>query len=112
MNTPQAMKPSPLLIILAYVGFVSLGLPDAVIGVAWPSVRDFFGLPQSGLGLVFVASGCGYFLSSFFSGRVVNALGIGLLLAASTALVAASAFGLALSPLWGLFLGCAVLHGL
>src|SRR5438105_7240083 len=105
-------KPSLLLIVLAYVGFVSLGLPDAVIGVTWPSVRDHFGLHQSALGLVFVASGCGYFLSSFFSGRVVTALGIGLLLAASTGLVAASGVGFALAPVWALFVACAVLHGL
>ena len=78
-TTTMAVKPSPLLVTLAYVGFVSLGLPDAVIGVAWPSVRDFFRLPQSTLGLVLVASGCGYFLSSFFSGRVVHALVIGLI---------------------------------
>src|SRR5215204_5908051 len=111
MNSPprDAARPSPLLITLAYVGFISLGLPDAVIGVAWPSVRDSFRLSQSTLGFVLVASGCGYFLSSFFSGRVVTTLGIGLLLAASTALVAASAFGFALSPLWLVFLACAVL---
>lgn len=44
-------RPGPLLIALAYVGFVSLGLPDAVIGVAWPSVRNAFSLPQSAAGI-------------------------------------------------------------
>ena len=110
MNLSQ--RPRLLLIVLAYVGFVSLGLPDAVIGVAWPSVRDHFGLSQSGLGLVFVANGLGYFLSSFFSGRLVQALGIGLLLTGSTALVAGGTFGYALAPLWILFVACAVVHGL
>src|SRR5262249_53232109 len=105
-------RPSPLLIALAYVGFVSLGLPDAVIGVAWPTVRDTFRLPQGAVGLGFVASGLGYFLTSFFSGRLTHALGIGLLLAGSTALVAAAMFGFAFSPLWALFVACAVVHGL
>jgi fucose permease len=113
MNQPiSSAKPRLLLIVLAYIGFVSLGLPDAVIGVAWPTVRDWFGLPQGALGMVFLASGCGYFLSSFFSGRAVQALGIGLLLATSTALVAASAFGFAVAPLWFLFVACATVHGL
>ena len=100
------MKPSPrarqglLLIVLAYVGFVSLGLPDAVIGVAWPSVRDTFGLPQEAAGLAFVGSGLGYFLTSFLSGRLTPAIGLGLLLAASTAAVAAAMFGFAWSPVW------------
>lgn len=110
--TPPRTGPGLLLIALAYVGFVSLGLPDAVIGVAWPSVRDSFGLRQSAVGLVFVASGFGYFLSSVFSGRLTHALGIGTLLAASTGLVAAAMFGFAAAPAWALFVGCAVLHGL
>ena len=104
--------PSALLIALAYVGFISLGLPDAVIGVAWPSVREAFSLRQSGVGLVFVASGLGYFLTSFFSGRMAQALGIGMLLTASTALVAIAMFGFATAPLWALFVACALIHGL
>ena len=104
--------PNALLIALAYVGFISLGLPDAVIGVAWPSVRETFSLPQSGVGLVFVASGSGYFLTSFFSGRMAQALGIGTLLTASTALVATAMFGFATAPLWALFIACALVHGL
>ena len=105
-------RPGLLLIALAYVGFVSLGLPDAVIGVAWPTVRDTFRLPQGAVGTVFVASGLGYFVTSFLSGRLSHALGIGLLLAASTGLVAAAMFGFASAPLWAVFVACAVVHGL
>jgi fucose permease len=112
MNTSERSGRGLLLIALAYVGFISLGLPDAVIGVAWPSVRDAFDLLQGAAGLVFVASGLGYFVTSFLSGRLTHALGIGLLLAASTALVAAAMFGFASSPLWALFIACAVVHGL
>ena len=101
-----------LLITLAYIGFVSLGLPDAVIGVAWPSVRDTFRLPQEAAGLVFAASGVGYFATSFLSGRLTHAVGVGLLLAASTALVAAAMLGFAFSPFWALFVACAAVHGL
>jgi MFS family permease len=100
-----------ILILLAYIGFVSPGLPDAVIGVAWPSVRDTFRLPQGAAGLVFVASGLGYFVASFLSGRLTHAMGIGLLLAASTALVAAAMLEFAFSPAWPLFVSCAVVHG-
>ncbi len=52
-------RPGLLLVVLAYVGFVSLGLPDAVFGVAWPSVRDRFGLTQAAAGVVFAASASG-----------------------------------------------------
>lgn len=101
-----------LLILLAYIGFVSLGLPDTVIGVAWPSVRDTFHVPQSAAAVVFLANGLGYFATSFFAGRLTHALGIGALLAASTALVAAAMVGFAFAPLFILFAACAVVHGL
>ena len=107
----MAHRPGLLLVVLAYIGFVSLGLPDAVIGVAWPSVRDRFGLTQAVAGFVFAASGLGYFTTSFFAGRLARGLGIGLLLAASTGLVAAAMFGFAAAPLYALFAACAVVHG-
>ena len=105
-------RTTALVIILAYIGFVSLGLPDAVIGVAWPTVREAFSLRQDALGSLFVASGLGYFLTSFFSGRMTHAFGIGILLSGSTALVALAMFGFALAPIWLLFIACALFHGL
>src|SRR5688572_9197814 len=92
-----------LLLFIAYVGFISLGLPDTLIGVAWPSVRGGFHLQQSAVALVFFGAGCSYLLSSFFTGRLLHVLGIGTLLAASSALVAVSGFGYAFAPVWTLF---------
>jgi fucose permease len=100
-----------LLIFIAYIGFVSLGLPDTLIGVAWPSVRDNFHLQQSAAAFVFFGTGCSYFLSSFFTGRLLRFLGIGTLLAASSLLVAVSGFGYALAPIWVLFAAASLLHG-
>ncbi len=111
MSSPHPHPPR-LLLIIAYIGFVSLGLPDAVIGVAWPSVRDTFELRQANLSWIFIGAGCGYFLSSFFIGRLLSAMQIGLLLAGSSLMVAASAFGFSLAPLWILFASCSILHGL
>jgi fucose permease len=108
----RAARSSSLLLFIAYIGFVSLGLPDTLIGVAWPSVRDHFHLPQSAVGFIFVGAGCSYFLSSFFTGRLLGVLGIGLLLALSSGLVALSGFGFGLAPVWALFAACSILHGL
>lgn len=101
-----------LLLIIAYLGFVSIGLPDTLVGVAWPSVRTEFGLRQSAVALIFFGAGCGYFLSSFSVGKLLDAFGVGLLLAASSALVALSAFGYGLAPLWVLFATSSLLYGL
>src|SRR5436309_3386735 len=89
--TPRHLPPR--LLAVAYLGFVSLGLPDTVAGVAWPSVRDTFTLPQSGFGLVFLALGCCYCASGFFGGRLTLALGVGSLLTLSSSLVALAMFG-------------------
>jgi fucose permease len=103
---------STVLLFIAYLGFISLGLPDTLIGVAWPSVRDHFRVPQSALAWIFFGSGCSYFVSSFFSGRFLKRFRIGALLAASSALVACSGFGYAAAPVWALFAACSLLHGL
>lgn len=101
-----------LRLMIAYIGFMSLGLPDTLIGVAWPSVRETFRLPQSAVALIFFGAGGSYCLASFFAGRLLNSAGLGDLLAASSALVALSAFGYALAPVWMLFAACSLLHGL
>jgi fucose permease len=107
-----AGAPRAFLVVVAYLGFVSLALPDAAHGVAWPFVRDVFGLPQSGLGLIMAGTASGYFVSSFFAGRLLDAYGVGRLLSGSTALVPAALVGVALAPSFPLFLACAPLVGL
>lgn len=101
-----------LLLTIAYLGFVSLGLPDSVIGVAWPSVRDSFAVSQSGLGLISAGCGLGYFISSFLSGRLTASWGVGLLLALSSGLIAICGFGYAFAPRWLIFLACTLIAGL
>ena len=105
------MKTRVLLLAIAYLSFVSLGLPDATIGITWTSVRTAFGLPQSGLGAVLVSAGLGYFISSFFAGQLVRRVGVGSLLALSSALVAIGLVGYALAPAWLFFVSCALLIG-
>jgi fucose permease len=105
-------KRTGLLLFIAYMGFISLGLPDTLIGVAWPSVRDRFNLSQSAVALIFFGSGFAYFFSSFFSGRLLRAFRVGTLLAVSSALVAVSGFGYASANIWILFAACSLLHGL
>lgn len=101
-----------LLLVIAYIGFISLGLPDAVTGVAWPKLRDSFRLPQLALSSISLALGSGYFLSSFFAGQLTQRLGIGLLLTLSSCVVAVAMFGNAASPWFALILVCIFCWGL
>jgi fucose permease len=106
------VKQRGLLLIIAYLGFISLGLPDALIGVAWPSLRRDFGQPLDGVAVIFFGFGLSYFVSSFLTGRLLKSCGIGMLLALSSLLVALSGVTFASAPVWALFAAGALLHGL
>lgn len=100
---PTARTTSRPLMLITFLAFVSIGFPDAVLGVAWPLMRDTFDRNLSNLGYILVFSGTGYFLSSALAGRAIGRVGVGRLLAASTTLVALGLFGYALSPtFWAL----------
>jgi len=100
------------LLLLAYLAFISLGLPDATLGIAWPSLRQVFQLPASAIGLVLGTAVSGYFLSGLLAGGWMHRTGVGGLLAASSGLVALGLTGYALAPAWGLFFPVALLVGL
>ncbi|MGH9940843.1 MAG: MFS transporter [Pyrinomonadaceae bacterium] len=105
-------KSALLLVALAYLAFVSLGLPDGLLGVAWPSIRASFGLPLDALGALLVMFTAGYLVSSFSGGRLLARTGAGLLLALSCLVTAASLLGYALAPDWWLMVALGLLAGL
>jgi fucose permease len=108
----MSRRRTALLLGLAFVGFVSLGLPDGLLGVAWPSIRAWFGLPLDALGPLLVATTAGSVVASFLSGRVLARASVGALLAAACAAQAASMAGYALAPGWWVLVGFGVFAGL
>jgi fucose permease len=110
MTTPH--RSGFLLIGLAYLSFVSLGLPDGLLGVAWPSIRASFKLPLDALGTLLVMFMTGYLLSSFSSGRIIARLNVGSLLALSCLATAVSLLGYALTAWWWMMVALGGLAGL
>jgi fucose permease len=104
--------PGPRRLVIAFVAFASLGVPDGVLGVAWPSICRAFDLPVSQLGALLAAAMVGYLASSFGSGWLVARIGVGRLLAGSSALMVASSLGYALAPAWPVMVLSGVLAGL
>ncbi|MEU4774266.1 MFS transporter [Micromonospora sp. NPDC023644] len=104
--------PRASLLLLAYLAFVSLGLPDGLIGVGWPSIRADFGVPTEAVGLVLTAGTAGYLTSSVLAGFTLARLGVGWLLAGSTLLASLALTGYALTPGLALMVGCALVLGL
>lgn len=95
------------LIVLAFIAFVSLGLPDTLLGVSWTAIsaRESFNRPISDVGFLLAFGTCGYLTSSFFGGAVLTRLGVGRLLVASCSFVTVALALYAVTPIWpGLFL--------
>ena len=70
---------------LTYVGFISLGLPDGMLGVAWPSMRAQFDLPLDAVSAVLVVFITGYLISTLSAGWLLARMNVGVLLALSGA---------------------------
>ena len=97
---------------LAALAFVSLGLPDGLLGVAWPSIRASFGLELDALGALLVAATTGYVASSFSSGHLLGRINLGTVLAVSCGLTATALLGYASASAWLAMLALGALLGL
>ncbi len=100
------------LVLLAGLAFISLGLPDGLLGVAWPSIRAFFERDLDALGLLLVSATGGYVASSFASGRILRHMNLGMVLAASCLLTGVALLGYAWSAHWFMLVALAVVLGL
>ena len=101
-----------LLLIVIYVAFIGLGVPDSLIGSAWPAIYTELGIPVEMVSvLTFLISGCTV-LSSMFSTRILNKLGTAKVTAFSTAMTALSLLGFSLVPSFWFMIPLAIVLGL
>ena len=100
------------LVILAYVAFVGLGMPDGLLGVAWPSIRSGFLIPLDAIGVFLTAVVVGYMTSSFLSGPVITRVGVGRVLAASCGMTGVALIGYTFVPYWWMMVLLGVVAGL
>ena len=101
-----------LLLAVIYASFISLGLPDSLLGSAWPAMYPQLGVPVSYSGIVFMIISVGTIISSLQSDRLTRRLGTGKVTAFSVAMTAAALLGFSVShEFWQLCLW-AVPYGL
>ncbi|GHV75410.1 MFS transporter [Spirochaetia bacterium] len=87
-----------LLLCIIYLTFISLGLPDSILGSAWPVMRLDFDVPLHFAGLVSAAITLGTVVSSLYSSRAVRRLGTGTVTLISVAMTATGLLGFSLMP--------------
>ena len=101
-----------LLLTIIYLSFISLGLPDSLLGSVWPTVYQEFQVPISYAGIVSMIIAVGTIISSLQSDRLTRWLGTGKITAVSVAMTAIALFGFSLSHSFGMLCLWAVPYGL
>ena len=101
-----------LLLALIYVCFISLGLPDSLLGSAWPVLHQEISVPVSFAGIVSATICAGTILSSLFSDKLLRRFGAGKVTAVSIALTAMGLFGFSASDRFWMLMLWAVPYGL
>lgn len=86
-----------LLLIVIYISFISLGLPDSMLGAAWPSMRIELSQPIAAAGLISMLISGATILSSLLSGKLIKKLGTGKLTLISVFLTASALLGFSFS---------------
>ena len=100
-----------LLLIVIYLAFISLGLPDSVFGIAWPFMRADFAMPLEAAGILTIAATLFSALSSILSGHVLIRFGTGRVTFVSCLMTALGLIGYSLAPSFLWLLPCVPLLG-
>lgn len=100
------------LLIIIYLAFISLGLPDSLLGAAWPVMQLDFGAPLDTAGLLFMTVAGGTIISSLVSGKVLKRFGTGKVTLFSVLMTAAALLGFYFAPAVIWLIVCAIPLGL
>ncbi len=101
-----------LLLVIIYIAFIGLGVPDSLIGAAWPEIHIQLNIPVESISiLTFLVSGCTV-LSSMFSAKILNKIGTSKVTAFSTAMTAVALIGYSFAPSFWFMIPLAVVLGL
>ena len=101
-----------LLLALIYICFISLGLPDSLLGAAWPVIHEEISVPVSYAGIISATIFVGTILSSLFSDKLLHKFGAGLVTAVSVTLTALGLFGFSISNQFWMLILWAIPYGL
>lgn len=101
-----------ILLVIIYIAFISLGLPDSLLGSAWPIMSEDFSASLSSAGIISMIISAGTIISSLFSDKLTQKLGTGLVTAVSVCLTAMALLGFSLSNSFIILCILAVPYGL
>ncbi|MGM7722930.1 MFS transporter [Metabacillus sp. Hm71] len=100
------------LLIIIYLAFISLGLPDSLLGAAWPVMQSDYGAPLKTAGFLFMTIAGGTIISSLASGKILKRFGTGNVTFVSVLMTAAALLGFHFAPSIIWLIICAIPLGL
>ncbi|WP_299091587.1 sugar MFS transporter [uncultured Metabacillus sp.] len=100
------------LLIIIYLAFISLGLPDSLLGAAWPVMQSDYGAPLETAGFLFMTIAGGTIISSLASGKILKRFGTGNVTFVSVLMTAAALLGFHFAPSIIWLIICAIPLGL
>lgn len=101
-----------LLLALIYVAFISLGLPDSLLGSGWPTIHADLNVPVSYMGIVSMVISGGTIVSSLFSDKLTKKLGTSVITVVSVLFTAIALFGFSFATKFWVLIVFAVPYGL
>jgi len=101
-----------LLLAIIYIAFVSLGLPDSLVGAGWPVMHQDLGVPIAFAGIITMIIAGGTILSSLASERITRRFGVGVVTAVSVGMTAAALVGFSVSGSFWMLCLWAIPYGL
>ena len=101
-----------LLLAVIYLSFISLGLPDSLLGSVWPTIYQEFNVPVSYAGAIFMIISAGTIFSSLQSDRLTKLLGTGKVTAFSVLMTAIALWGFSVSSSYWMLILWAIPYGL
>lgn len=101
-----------LLLAVIYLAFISLGLPDSLLGSVWPTIYQEFNVPVSYAGAIFMIISAGTIFSSLQSDRLTKSFGTGKVTAFSVLMTAIALWGFSISSSYWMLISWAIPYGL
>ena len=101
-----------LLLAIIYLAFISLGLPDSLLGSGWPVMHAAFGVPVSYMGIITVLISCGTVISSLLSDKLTRKLGTPVVTVVSVFLTAVALLGFSFATEFWMLILLAIPYGL
>ena len=99
------------LLYIGFVGFVSVGMPGAALGVAWTFMQATFAVSLDSIGIVLTAVTIGRLVMSINSGRFIGWLGVGHFMLAGSIVMMAGLLGFVIAPVWPMLVLAALIFG-